>query len=427
MDGGRFGFIHGLLYSVTEADIVSVGSVRPATSMVDCWLDSSVLAAERVRNDGHRSSEVNKALQFLSQKSSRIYQELLVVSPTMEPSTSVIPPVSNSQPSETLYVVPHLPDISIKLASNNYFLWKAQLCDVQDQDSCSSQTITGEDCVSQNNPAAAMWLRTDQLILGWINSSLSDGPLSQVISSETSIPLMVLVVTTSQFHQKDARLSRFTKGSPGTHTQTLTNRGGRSAGHGCGGIITYFRCGDPNYKADGCFASDKEAEQFKAFVALQATDPTKETWYPDTGANNHMTVDTSEVQVRALPRSLQITAVESILTEAIPAIVNTTTRVQSSSSLAHNSALMPQSTPCQESSPNTVIQDALELSSLPTGIISHSAPRRCHFMVTRAQTGSLKPKTFFSSKHPIPACFLADFDNHPYEPQKYKQALNDPK
>jgi len=89
-----------------------------------------------------------------------------------------------------------LPDISIKLASTNYLLWKAQvipilrgnglLSYVQNQVSCPSQTITGEDGVSRTNPVAAMWLHTDQLILGWINSSLSDGPLSQVISSETS-------------------------------------------------------------------------------------------------------------------------------------------------------------------------------------------------------------------------------------------------
>jgi len=51
--------------------------------------------------------------------------ELPEVSPTMESSTSLIPPVSHS--SEFSSVVPHLPDISIKLASTNYLLWKAQV------------------------------------------------------------------------------------------------------------------------------------------------------------------------------------------------------------------------------------------------------------------------------------------------------------
>ena len=119
--------------------------------------------------------------------------ELPEVSPTIESSTSSIPPVSNSHSSEFSPFVPHLPDISIKLASTNYLLWKAQvipilrgndlLSYVQNQVSCPSQTIIGEDGMSQTNPAETMWLRTDQLILGWINSSLSDGPLSQVISS----------------------------------------------------------------------------------------------------------------------------------------------------------------------------------------------------------------------------------------------------
>ncbi|KAG6793802.1 hypothetical protein POTOM_003025 [Populus tomentosa] len=367
----------------------------------------------------------------------------------MESSTSLIQPVSNSHSSEFSSVVPYLPDISIKLASTNYLLWKAQvipilrgdglLIYVQNQISCPSQTITDEDGVSRINPAAAMWLRTDQLILGWINSSLSDGPLSQVISSETShdawhvlqtfygshtrdrlqqmkgelqslnkgsssledylhkakslalslrgtgkpmdddefiicilrglgsefdpivaalnardvfpplegvigklrdfeIRLQATRVTSPNVafftnrgrtntkfrgnnssrgrnishsqttsHQRDARFSCFTKGNPGTRTQTFTNRGGRSTGRGRGGI-TCFRCGGPNHKADGCFAPDEEAEQFKAFAALQ------------------------------------------------------------------------------EPPPNTVIQDAPTLSSLPTEISSHSAPRRHYSMVTRAQT-----------------------------------------
>ena len=46
-------------------------------------------------------------------------------------------------------------------------------------------------------------------------------------------------------------------------------------------------------------------------------------------------------------------------------------------------------------------------------------------MITRAQTGSLKPKVFFSSRYPIPACFLANFANQTQEPRTYKQALID--
>lgn len=82
----------------------------------------------------------------------------------------------------------HLPGISIKLASNSYLLWKAQVIPilrghgflgyVTNDISYSNSTITGADGTLQPNPTKATWLRTDQLILRWINSSLLDGPLS---------------------------------------------------------------------------------------------------------------------------------------------------------------------------------------------------------------------------------------------------------
>jgi len=105
---------------------------------------------------------------------------------------------------------------------------------------------------------------------------------------QSLVELMVLAVvcnithnqTTSQSQQKDARSSSSTRGNSGTRTQTFTNRGGHRAGRGCGGI-TYFRCGGLNHKADGCFALDEEAEQFKVFAALQVANTTEETWYPD--------------------------------------------------------------------------------------------------------------------------------------------------
>jgi hypothetical protein len=72
-------------------------------------------------------------------------------------------------------------------------------------------------------------------------------------------------------------------------------RTGRSSGRSRGGI-TYFCCGGPNDKVDGCFASDDEAAQYKAFVAIQVRDNAEDSWYPDIGANQHMTSNPSEVQ-----------------------------------------------------------------------------------------------------------------------------------
>jgi hypothetical protein len=53
--------------------------------------------------------------------------KILEVSPAMKSSTSLIPPVSNSHSLEFAPSSPHLPNISIKLASTNYLLWKAQV------------------------------------------------------------------------------------------------------------------------------------------------------------------------------------------------------------------------------------------------------------------------------------------------------------
>ena len=55
----------------------------------------------------------------------------------------------------------------------------------------------------QPNPAAATWLRTNQLILGWINSSLSDGPLSQVINSESCHDALIVLETLYGSHTRD--------------------------------------------------------------------------------------------------------------------------------------------------------------------------------------------------------------------------------
>jgi len=47
-------------------------------------------------------------------------------------------------------------------------------------------------------------------------------------------------------------------------------------------------------------------------------------------------------------------------------------------------------------------------------------------MITRTQTGKLKPKVYISSRHPIPACFVADLVAQPQEPSSVQQALQHP-
>ena len=64
-----------------------------------------------------------------------------------------------------------------------------------------------------------MWLRTDQLILGWINSSLSDRPLLQVINSESShdawqaLETLYGTYTRDRIQQIKGELQSLTKGT----------------------------------------------------------------------------------------------------------------------------------------------------------------------------------------------------------------------
>ncbi|KAG6747881.1 hypothetical protein POTOM_047772 [Populus tomentosa] len=360
----------------------------------------------------------------------------MVSEPEMDSSTFSVLPMSSApefSPAKT-----HLPDISIKLASNNYLLWKAQVIPilrghgllgyVTNKITCPDSTITGADGVLQPNPAAATWLRTDQLILGWINSSLSDGPLSQVINSESCHDAWMVLETLYGSHTRDriqqmkGEWQTLSKGSyylvdylhkakslalslrgagkpmddddlivcilrglgsefdpivaalnardmfsslegvisklrdfeiriqnakttsssvafytnrnhshtkphgnfnmrdrpsgyskmqfQGRNRDAYNTRSGdsssrtklpsftrtsRSSGRGRGGI-TCFRCGGSNHKTDGCFASDDEAAQYKAFAAIQVKDNAEDSWYPNTGANQHMTSNSNEVQ-----------------------------------------------------------------------------------------------------------------------------------
>jgi hypothetical protein len=137
----------------------------------------------------------------------------MVSEPEMDSSTSSVLPMPSTpefSPAKT-----HLPDISIKLASNNYLLWKAQVIPilrghgllgyVTNDISCPDSTIAGVNGTLQPNPAATTWLRIDQLILGWINSSFSDGPLSQVINSESCHDAWIVLETLYGSHTRDRR------------------------------------------------------------------------------------------------------------------------------------------------------------------------------------------------------------------------------
>ena len=88
------------------------------------------------------------------------------------------------------------------------------------------------------------------------------------------------------------------------------------------------------------------------------------------------------------------------------------------------SAAEPATYQSSASQPPTHLQSVLPSS--PTGPSTSILPQHIHPMVTHAQTGNLKPKTFFTTRHPIPVCFLADLTAQPSEPSSYRQALQLP-
>lgn len=51
---------------------------------------------------------------------------------------------------------------------------------------------------------------------------------------------------------------------------------------------------------------------------------------------------------------------------------------------------------------------------------------RTHWMVTRTQDGMQRPRVFFSTRHPLPACFVAKLTTLKTKPKTYKQELKDP-
>lgn len=97
--------------------------------------------------------------------------------------------------------------------------------------------------------------------------------------------------STSSLRAKETRFPRLNGSSTRTRQKQTSHHGGR--GHGG---ITCFRCGGPNHKADKCFTSDEEADQYKAFAAIKIRDTAEETWYSDIGVNQHMICNTNEIQ-----------------------------------------------------------------------------------------------------------------------------------
>ncbi|XP_021816921.1 uncharacterized protein LOC110759192 [Prunus avium] len=97
-------------------------------------------------------------------------------------------PTSNAVPP------PSIPSIvNIKLDRSNYPLWLAQIVPLLNSRDLMSFVDGTSECPPKNvagsttvNPAYTTWFQQDQLILSWINSSLTPSVLSTVSRNQTS-------------------------------------------------------------------------------------------------------------------------------------------------------------------------------------------------------------------------------------------------
>ncbi|KAF9685217.1 hypothetical protein SADUNF_Sadunf03G0031700 [Salix dunnii] len=436
----------------------------------------------------------------------------MVSEPSIAMASSSTTQTMNSASSlEISLLKSHLPDVSIKLTSNNYLMWKAQVIPVlrgygllgyvKNKVPCPASTITGES---------------------------ADGPLSQVINSESSHDEWQVLETLYGTHNRDriqqikGELQTLTKGSEFDPIVAALNardifpslegvigklrdfeiriQGARTTAPS---MAFYTNRGRTNPKPwmnhDGCFAPEEEADQYKAFTAIKIGETTEEPWYFDIGANQHMTSDTNEVQgIISYPghesvmvgngQDLSITGTGHIILpttklklndvlvvpeikkrllfvsqftrdnncyflfypwgfilkdmktkqqtnthasqlfkiKTIPRLLKIVVETPATQNNHHILAVIDQDTGTTRHESAAIVPDesaSLFISpgttsgmhNLPTetSLTPVSAPPRRHHMITRAQTGNLKPKVFMSSRHPIPACLVADLVEQP--------------
>ncbi|KAJ4761435.1 hypothetical protein LUZ62_071810 [Rhynchospora pubera] len=141
------------------------------------------------------------------------------VSPSTTTSTMSIPPTSDA-------IVPITIPIATKLSESNYLTWNSQITPLLHgynlmrfiESPSPDPTRTTTSGVLEINPEYIPWHRQDQLLLGWIRSSLTESIQSQVVSCSSTMDLwqtlQKLFSTNSRAHVLDLKrqLQSITKG-----------------------------------------------------------------------------------------------------------------------------------------------------------------------------------------------------------------------
>nr|TKS12169.1 hypothetical protein D5086_0000067550 [Populus alba] len=184
-------------------------------------------------------------------------------------------------------------------------------------------------------------------------------------------------IPADQPRNKDVRSSHSIDNSSGAKLSSFTH-GSCTFGRGRD-IIICFRCGGPNHKADGCFTSNKEAEQYKAFAGFLLKD-----------------MKTNQVILKAP--------------------MNTTLHHSPTNSQSAGMVVV-------EVMPTQLMEDihsSVYLSPTPPPSALHSSSPMSVLSNIPQRTGNLKLIVFLSSRYHIPVCFLADLAAQPLEPTSYR-------
>jgi gag-polypeptide of LTR copia-type len=134
--------------------------------------------------------------------------------------------IDSSSLTSDLVILLNLP-ISTKLTAHNYLSWQSQITPILHGHDLykfltlapPNPTISVTNGTPQLNPAYLTWHRQDQLILGWLRSSLTESLLAQVVSCSTFSQLWTHLQSTfsasSRARQADLRrqLQTTTKGT----------------------------------------------------------------------------------------------------------------------------------------------------------------------------------------------------------------------
>ncbi|CAL1372265.1 unnamed protein product [Linum trigynum] len=111
---------------------------------------------------------------------------MAISSTTSDSSSPSIQP-----PSPPRLLIPSNPQLTVKLNPTNYLLWRAQIHPLlrcnrligHIDGTLPSPPLTVE---SQPNPAYATWYENDQLVLAWINLSLTEAVMPTIVNKTTA-------------------------------------------------------------------------------------------------------------------------------------------------------------------------------------------------------------------------------------------------